>query len=217
VRSIALAILGAEEFAKSIAFTVVVFRPDERDTLSKALKKSSGGFYQHKVKHLATHIIDGILIETDQGIEVMESESGSPMSPWERFEERFFQLAVDGLNELVRSKDKAENHAKELKKITRCPPAGAEKQILSQWEGIDFESEQSELKDRALYVGIDAQGDIIVPSQLGDHQAQGEITGLRHFLEEFALLAEALHDDNQWQQLTHSIQSWLAARKQPPS
>jgi hypothetical protein len=66
----------------------------------------------------------------------------------------------------------------------------------------DFESEQSELKDRALYVGIDAQGNIIAPSQLGDHQAQGEITGLRHFLEEFALLAEALHDDNQWQQLT---------------
>jgi hypothetical protein len=95
-----------------------------------------------------------------------------------------------GLKKLIPSSEEAKEQAKELDKISRG-------------------SAQGTLKNLALYVDINRQGNISVPSQLENHHARREMAGLEYFLEKFALLLETLPNDERWQPLAHSIHQRL--------
>jgi AbiV family abortive infection protein len=193
VRSIALAILGGEEFAKAIVFTVAAFRPDEHALLSKALfaeKVGNRDLFRHDVKHVVTDLVDGVLIQTDDGIDHAEWASGFSLDAYHRFRMRLLALVRHGLKALIPSRCAAQEQVKALNHIT-------------------YGAAPSTLKNLAFYVEIDCQGNIVWPSQLQPEQADGEIGGLEYFLETFSLLPELLQHDEQWQPFADSIRQQL--------
>jgi AbiV family abortive infection protein len=195
VRSIALAILGGEEFAKAIVFTVAAFYPDEHVLLSRALFWERGrnpDLFRHEVKHLVTDIIEGVLIQTDDIIDGVEWDSSFSTDAYQRFHMRLSQLVMDGLKALLPHPSKAKEQAKALNEIK-------------------YGAAPSTLKNLAFYVEIDRQGNIVAPSQLEREQAASEIYGLEYFLDTFSLLPELLQNDERWQPLAHSIRQQLTS------
>jgi hypothetical protein len=116
VRSIALAILGVEEFAKAIVFTVAAFRPDEHALLAKALFKEKGKnpeLFRHEVKHLVTDIIEGALIAANGMIDGVEWDAGCSMDAWGPFHVRLLEVVAYGLKNLIPSHIEARAVARE--------------------------------------------------------------------------------------------------------
>src|SRR5437016_4271801 len=66
----ALAIIGEEDFAKAILFTIAAAVPEQRPLLEARL----GDLREHNVKHVLTGMVDGAQIENSEGWAVARGE-----------------------------------------------------------------------------------------------------------------------------------------------
>src|SRR6266852_3375566 len=180
-RALVLAVIGTEEFVKSVVYTIAALNPHERVRLSQTLK----ALHHHDIKHGSGATIEGVCIRTREGVDCGADMAGVPVASGSYFRETFLALACLGLQGLLPSKEEAKAHAQALNDIAP-------------------DSAPSVLKERGLYVDM-RQDDIYTPSQLEDGEATFEIIGLEWFLDTFRDLPSVLEDDLHWQHFAETI------------
>jgi AbiV family abortive infection protein len=189
-RAAALAVIGTEEFAKSVAFTVAALRPDEHELLHRALRRrdSKGGqLFDHDGKHFICDAVEAALIETREGLN-SSSEIGASPGAEEYFIEVFRALVRDGLENLLSSRQAAKDQKHAL-------------------NAIEYGAAPSTLKELALYVKVESSGAMVLPSQVPDDQARDAILGLEYHLEQCTILSQVLEDDERWQHFAQQVLS----------
>jgi hypothetical protein len=184
-RALVLAVIGMEEFVKSVAYTIAALNPDERVRLSQTLK----ALHYHDIKHGCGDTIEGVFIQTSEGVDCAADMAGFPVASGSYFRETFLALARQGLQGLLPSRQEAKAHAQALNDIAP-------------------DSAPSVLKERGLYVDI-RDDDIYTPSQLEDWDATSTIIGLEWFLDTFRCLPSVLDDDIHWQHFADTIRQQL--------
>jgi AbiV family abortive infection protein len=137
-RAAALAVIGSEEFAKSIIYTIGAFRPDQREQLSKALRRSRprGELFLHEAKHLIDAQVEGTQIETSEGMNCLESEIGFSIGYGERFQALLDSLIACGLDYLIPSREEAKHYAKHSDEIYYGAAPSTLKEMASTWMWI---------------------------------------------------------------------------------
>ena len=93
----ALAIIGEEEFAKAILFTIAAAVPEQRPLLEARLKDLN----EHNVKHVLTGMVEGAQEVNSEGWAVARQESGYPISAEDALGDMFETLAGSGIDELI--------------------------------------------------------------------------------------------------------------------
>src|SRR5712691_6569422 len=74
-RAVALAVIGAEEFVKSVVYTIAAVNPHERVRVSQTLK----ALYHHDIKHGIGATIEGEFIQAREGADCMADMAGVPV------------------------------------------------------------------------------------------------------------------------------------------
>jgi AbiV family abortive infection protein len=180
-RAVALAILGLEEFAKAIAYTVAALSGEPDDVLVKRLNHLTS----HEVKHLIAQSAEYAQIVTEEWIDIMAGETGHWPSPEQRLADQLAHVARRGLGDLL---DKGEALAffKTLRKMPTSFP-GDDPDLLV----------EPDRKNAALYVGLTPDGLLKTPIRIAS-EAASQIAGLDWFLEQYAGLPAVLQDDAEW-------------------
>ncbi len=171
-RAAALAVIGEEEFAKSILYALAAIRPDEPDLLGK-------GLIHHETKHLVALVAEVAEIETNDYRAVAAQESGQPLSPKERLVVLFQRLVRSNLEAVVKNPTEAKTFYKRLGDTSEL--------VLP----------EPQLKNAALYVDLGEFGDISTPARV-EHQAASAILGLEWFLGVYCAVPEILQDEEEW-------------------
>jgi AbiV family abortive infection protein len=196
-RSVALALIGAEEFAKAVVFTVAALLPEQRHYLPPRLNG-------HELKHHICGLADAAQIMNSEGWNV--SGGGTPMS---RLGDLFGVLARMGLANILDAKG-AKQHYKELRR--------EHKEQSRRWRHLQADPEQDiylgirepDLKNAALYVDLDASGKVRSPSnQVEESYARVSILGLEYFLTTYAALPAVLGDDQHWRNFAQRVRHGL--------
>jgi len=171
-RAAALAILGLEEFAKAIAYSLAALLPERQESLIKRLD-------WHEVKHLIASSAEAAEIETeDYRIEFLQ-ETGFRVTPEERLEILFAQLLRYDVASVAADLKGAKEYFKRLRKeLTHALPG-------------------PDLKNAALYVDISPEGEVRTPKRVED-LAESQILGLEWFLGVYAALSVVLENDAVW-------------------
>jgi hypothetical protein len=185
-RVLVLAVIGAEEFVKAVAYTIAALNPSERARLStfrKALR-------YHDCKHLADALIEGVFIESKEGVDCEADLAGFPVTPGSYVRETLCALVRSGLHGLLRSEKEAQDHAQALNDIIP-------------------DSAPSLTKNRGLYVELNGEG-LSTPSQLGEQEARSAVLALEWSLEAFHDLPSLLEDDRQWVPFAKTIRQRLS-------
>lgn len=185
LRSVVLALIGAEEFAKSVVFTVAALLPAQRALLPAKL---SG----HALKHHICVIADGVVCACSEG---WAAEGTTPIS---RLGDLFRALAEIGLARLLDGKKTMQyyeelqrEHAEESRRW-RHLRAEPEKDIY-------LGSGEADLKNAALYVDLDASGKVLSPmNRVEATHAVQSILALESYLEAYATLPTVVGDDQRW-------------------
>jgi hypothetical protein len=173
-RALVLAVIGEEEFVKSVAYTIAALNSSERVRLSHFLKE----LRHHDRKHLGDSMIEGVYIQAREGVDCAADLAGFPVEPGSYVRETLFMLARMGLQKLLGSRDEANAHARALNDIIP-------------------DSAPSTAKNRGLYVELNAEG-LSLPSQLEEQQARSTIIGLEWSLDVFRDIPSLLEDDHHW-------------------
>src|SRR5713101_7498814 len=71
-RAAVLAVIGTEELAKAVAYTIAALHPQERLRQSQMLLT----LRHHDIKHGSAAIIEGVVIETREGVDAEASMAG---------------------------------------------------------------------------------------------------------------------------------------------
>jgi AbiV family abortive infection protein len=146
-RSVVLALIGAEEFAKAVVYTVAALLPGQRHRLPSRL----GG---HELKHQICSLADGVQIQNTKRWG-RKAEDGN-ISDW------FRDLASMGLDRLL-DDDGARQYYQELRR--------EHEEESRRWRHLQADPEQDiylslrepDLKNAALYVDLDASGKVLSP------------------------------------------------------
>jgi len=190
----ALAIIGEEEFAKAVVYTIAAAIPEERRTLADRL----GDLREHNVKHILTGMADGAQIVNSESWAVARQEGGQSPSFEERLTDMFETLAKWGINELITPRKKARAYYEEIRKHVGLgkPRKGP---------GLHLSvTDPSQLKEAALYVDVAPDGHLSTPDRVGD-RAMSQILGLKYFLDQFCALPQVLVDDERWLQFADRL------------
>jgi AbiV family abortive infection protein len=171
-RGAALAIIGLEEFAKAITYTLAALLPAKRDSLIKELNN-------HAVKHLISASAEAAEIETEDYRLVLSEDSGFPLSAEERLQILFRWLLQHDVSSIAVDRKGARDFFESLRT-----------------QGSHFLPEPH-LKNAALYVDIGPEGEVLTPNRAED-QAESEILGLEWFLDIYQALPKVLEDDGAW-------------------
>jgi len=171
-RAAALAVIGVEEFAKSIAYALAALSPEKRDLLGKGLS-------DHETKHLVAAAAEAAEIETHDYRVVIAQESGWPLSHRDALVVLFQQMVGYDLENLVRNPKEAKEFYRRLGKDLHA--------ILP----------DPYLKNAALYVDLDNSGDVLIPARI-EHQVESAIRGLEWFLRVYCALPEVLQNQEEW-------------------
>ena len=185
-RALVLAVIGTEEFVKSVAYTIAALNPSERVRLCNVLK----ALHSHDCKHLGDAIIEGVFIETKEGVDCEADMAGFPVAPGRYVRETLFELTRLGLRGLLRSNEEAKAHAQELNDISP-------------------DSAPSLVKERGLYVDMKRRR-LYIPSQLDEGEARSTVLGLEWSLEVFRDLPRLLEDEHQWAPFAKTIRQRLS-------
>jgi AbiV family abortive infection protein len=188
-RALSLAVIGSEEFVKSVACTIAALAPKERGWLPQALK----ALYDHDRKHMGDATIEGEYIGAKDGVDCDADMAGVPVAPGSYLRATLLSLAHMGLQGLLGSNKEAKAHAQALNDIAT-------------------DSTPSVLKKRGLYVDI-GDGALYTPPQLDAREAISTMTGLAWSLETFCDLPSVLEDDRQWHPLAQTIRHSLSRRQ----
>lgn len=180
-RAAALAIIGLEEFAKSIVYTVAALLPEERSKLPAKLSV-------HEEKHIVVDYAEYAKINCEDFLIEVFRDSGYPPSRATRLGCMFQIIARYGLSGILWGKGPAKEHYKKRQ--------GDVTEILV----------EPYLKNAALYVDIGPTGKVSTPQGLFD-PAEGIIGVLEWFLAHYEGLAELLEDDAEWTSFSKSFRA----------
>jgi len=109
LRSAALAVIGQEEFAKAVAYTIAALLPEQRHYLPSTIDG-------HALKHRVCRIANGVEMMYDEMCNALwdTGYAFGGSTPLDRLVELFFCLAEGGLNNLLDKKE-APQYYKELR------------------------------------------------------------------------------------------------------
>jgi AbiV family abortive infection protein len=182
-RAVALAIIGTEEFAKAMVYTVGALIPDKRQAILEAINK---GLRIHDVKHLAARYAEAAQIAVEEGWTIALQGAGFWPDSASRLEDMLIQLGRLEISEVVTSRKEASKFFKEL-------------------------GSPSRLKEDALYVGF-VGGKIKTPGQVAS-QAQSEIASLKFYLDEYKVLPDMLTNQEAWNTFAQTVRNKIAETK----
>jgi len=180
-----LAIIGLEEFAKAVLFTIAAAVPEQRPILEARLKD----LYEHNVKHVLTGMVDGAQEVDSEGWAVARDE-GYPRSGEDMLADLFETLARAGIDDLIMPRQQAKTYYDDIRKDMGLP-----------WPAPLLPNDPSKLKQVALYVDIGPDGTLSTPDRVG-RRAEACIRELEYFLRYFHQLPCVLEDDEQWARFT---------------
>lgn len=196
-RSVALALIGQEEFAKAVVFTVAALLPEQRHYLPPRLDG-------HELKHQICGLADAPQIMNAEGWNVYGGTTA--MS---RLGDLFAVLASMGLANILDAKG-AKQFYKELRH--------EHEEQSRRWRHLQEDPEQDiylglrepDLKNAALYVDLDASGKVMAPSnRVEESDARVSILGLEYFLGEYAALPTVVGDDQHWCDFAERVRNGL--------
>jgi len=167
-----LAIIGLEEFAKAITYTLAALLPAKRDSLIKELAN-------HFVKHLIAGSAEAAEIETEDYRLVLSQNCGFPLSAEERLGILFRWLVQHDVSSIAVDTKGAKTFFDSLRT-----------------QGSHILPEPH-LKNAALYVDIGSGGEVLTPNR-AEYQAESEILGFEWFLDIYQALPKVLEDDGTW-------------------
>lgn len=178
-RAVALTILGLEEFAKAIAYTVATLSNEPQANLLEKLRHLT----HHEVKHLLANSAEYVQIITEDWNDGIEWQTGFRPSPEQLLAAMFQQLARSGIGGLI------DHHASAKAFLEAAKPTAI------------FEDDEMpfgpDLKNAALYVDLTPDGRIKLPDAVRT-RAESEILSLDWFLGEYQMLPRVLGDDSAW-------------------
>ena len=119
-RAVALAILGLEEFAKAIGYTVAALSREPRDVLVRKLRHLTS----HEVKHLVAWTAEYAQIVTQDWIDGVEWQTGYRPSAEGRFAAQLSHLAQGGLGYFLEEPREARTFFKTRREMKRTTPSG---------------------------------------------------------------------------------------------
>jgi len=173
-RAAALAIIGLEEFAKAIAYTLAALLPGKEHILANCDQLRI-----HEVKHLVTASAEAAEIETHDYRLVVSQDAGFPLTERERLEILFHWLVKHDVAGVVSDSEGAKRFFRELRMDpTHSLPV-------------------PDVKNAALYVDIGPGGEVHTPSRIQERAASA-ILGLEWFLDVYAALPIVLEDNAAW-------------------
>ena len=196
-RSVALVLIGAEEFAKAVVFTVAALLPEQRHSLPPRLDGD-------ELKHQICSLADAAQIMNHEGWNVYGGTT-----PVSRLGDLFGVLAGMGLANLLDAKG-AKQYYQELRR--------EHEEESRRWRHLQEDPEQDiylslrepDLKNAALYVDLDASGKVMSSSnRVEERDARVSILGLEYFLEEYAALPTVVGDDQHWRDFTERVRNGL--------
>ena len=199
-RSVALALIGQEEFAKAVVFTVAALLPEQRHCLPPRLDG-------HELKHQICSLADAAQIMNSDGWAVADDYGGT--TPLSRLGDFFGVLARMGLANLPDTKG-AKQYYRELRR--------EHEEQSRRWQHLQEDPEQDiylglrepDLKNAALYVDLDASGKVLSPTnRVEERDARVSILGLEYFLGEYAALPTVVEDDQHWHDFAERVRSGL--------
>lgn len=188
-RAAALAVVGLEEFAKSVVYTLAAIFPEQSDGIRKRL-------IRHDVKHWMANVFEGAQIVTDEGPLIVFQETGIWPSSQQVLTDIFVELSENGLSGVVPNDKQAKEHR----------------------ENSKFENDQyiatPFIKDAAFYVDISPTGDVLSPGRV-ERFANAEIGGLEWYLDHSSILREVLSDDPVWERFSYGVRSHFQRLNKP--
>jgi AbiV len=199
-RSAALALVGAEEFAKAVVFTVAALLPEQRYRLPSRLDG-------HELKHRICSLADVAQIMSSEWWAVANDYGGT--IPTSRLGDLFGFLAEWGLDSFLDT-----NSARQYYKTLRVEHE--EEHRRSRHLQADTERDihlflrEPDLKNAALYVDLDTSGKVMSPTnRVEERDARVSIAGLEYFLEEYAALPTVVGDDQHWRDFAKHVRNGL--------
>jgi AbiV family abortive infection protein len=195
-RSVALALIGHEEFAKAVVFTIAALVPEQRHCLSSKLSV-------HELKHQICDLANYVQIKHTKRWG-SKAEEGT-ISDW------FSDLATIGLDRLLNA-DAARKYYEELRQEHKEESRGWRHLQADPEQDIYLSLREPDLKNAALYVDLDASGKVLSPSNRVEEGAtRGYILSLEHFLHVYAALPTIVGNDQRWRDFAEGIRNGLAA------
>jgi AbiV family abortive infection protein len=191
-RAVALALIGREEFAKAIVYTLAALLPDDRQILVEKISE----LRFHEVKHLIAMIAEVAPLACSDGIAAAEQDAGYSMSPEDYLAVLLREMARLGLAEIIGTRVDAKEFYKWVVRDSNWPfiaPSG--KHLL-----------EIERKDAALYVDLTRDGEVLTPDRVADYAAS-DVEGTSLFLKDYGALPQILEDDAKWEKFARSFRS----------
>jgi AbiV family abortive infection protein len=199
-RAAALALIGAEEFAQAVVYTVGALLPEQRHRLPARLDS-------YELKYRICSLADVAQIENSEGWAVA-ADYGDTTS-MSRLGDLFEVLAGWGLDSFLDAKEANEYYRKlrceheEQSRHRRHLQADPERDI---YLGL----REPDLKKAALYVDLDASGKVISPTyQVEEREALRSILSLEYLLKEYAALPMVVADDQHWRDFAERVRHGL--------
>ena len=196
-RSVALALIGSEEFAKAVVFTVAALLPEQRHCLSPRLDG-------HELKHQICSLADAAQIMNHEGWNVYGGTTAIS-----RLGDLLGVLAKMGLANLLDAKG-ATQYYKELRREHEEKSRRWRHLQEGPAQDLYLGLREPDLKNAALYVDLDASGKVMSPgNRVEECDARVSILGLEYFLEEYAALPTVVGDDQQWRDFAERVRNGL--------
>jgi|RhiMetdeSRZDD1v2_1073273.scaffolds.fasta_scaffold64246_3 AbiV family abortive infection protein len=193
-RSVVLALIGAEEFAKAVVYTVAALLPKQRHLLPPTLDS-------HPLKH---HIC--MLAEAAQ---IRNTKRWGRKAKDGDISDYFRELARWGLDSVLDDK-KAKQYYRELRHEIEEDNQSL-RQVNPESEGIFRGFTEPDLKEAALYVELEESGEVNSPSaRVSEHHVVTSINALLYYLEEYAALPTVVEDDQCWRDFAERVRNGLS-------
>jgi AbiV family abortive infection protein len=190
----ALAVIGAEEFGKAIVFTTAALLPEQRHLLPPTLNN-------HELKHRVCSFAEAAKIMNED----YWAAIGRPDSALARLTDLFVPLVEHGLANCLNQKEAREYYARLRNRDHewRQHREKFETQSEKDW-GLPFR--EPDLKNAALYVDLDTDGRVLIPTNRVDEQSAKQVLeSLEWFLKQYAELSSVVSGEQSWQDFANEV------------
>jgi len=185
----ALAVIGVEEFAKAVLYTVTALRPKERGHLGLETRS-------HEVKHMVAAHAEQAHSVVAESWRRAEHESALPVRQRACLEDLFRVLCQRGVSSLLEKPKQAKAFYADLRR--KFP-----QHLL-----------EPDFKDAALYVDLLPTGEVVTPERVMT-QLGSPLLSLEWLLEVYRGIDMALTDDAEWERLVQDVDRTAPPRATP--